>query len=182
MYGMIHKAAEAMSREVLGDDAWATILERSGLSDGDFISGQYYSDEQTFNLVGIICDVSGLAAPDLLHAFGKYWVGFAAQTPYGGMIDMAGDSLAEFLESLDSMHASIKSTMPEAVMPYFEVIRADDTIIEVAYRSERDGLQPFVAGLFDALLERFGESGAVSFKDQDDHVLYTIDKSVAKAA
>ena len=174
MYGMIHQAARAMALEVLGEESWRAIQERCGLDDEYFISGRHYSDEVTLALIGAATEVSGMKLDALLEALGRYWIDYAAKSPYGAMFEMAGDTLDEFLESLDSMHASIKSTMPEASMPTFEVVAVEDSRIDVLYASERTGLSSFVVGLLEGLMDRFDEVGEVTARADANGVLFSI--------
>lgn len=174
MYGMIHQAAREMSLGVLGEEAWQAVLDKTGLEEEHFLSSRHYNDDVTLKLIGAISEVSGMPAPELLEAFGKFWIDFAANSSYGPVMEMCGDTLEEFLENLDRMHSSVKTTMPDASMPMFEVLPTEGPGIEVLYTSERDGLGPFVKGLLQGLSERFGESADVTWQDHAEGLVYSI--------
>ena len=74
---------------------------------------------------------------------------------------MAGDDLVTFLGNLDRMHASVKASMPGAVLPTFYLMTSDVSHLTVSYRSPRSGLEPFVRGLLEGLLDHFHVSGVV---------------------
>lgn len=182
MYGMIHQAAREMVHVVADADTWTAILEKSGLQETHFISAQTYSDDDTFALIGAIQEVTGLPLDDLLSAFGKYWIEFAGKTSYRSVMDMAGNDLESLLENLDRMHTSIKSTMPDADMPSFLVADEDGDTLTVEYRSSRKGLEPFVKGLLLGLMDRFGETGEVTFSPAEDCVEFYVKRQPAPAA
>lgn len=175
MYGMIHQAARDLAVARLGQAEWDALLERNGLSGRHFIGMDYYSDAETMRLVGLIADKLGCDMDATFHAFGRYWVEFAGASVYGRVLNMAGGDLAAFIGNLDRMHASIKSNMPRAALPGFEVLSSDAAEIRVVYRSERRGLAPFVQGILAAVAERFGERVVVTYETLDaDGVLFVL--------
>jgi hypothetical protein len=174
MYGMIHKAARELAVAMVGEAAWGEVIQSCGLGSEHFISGQHYSDDLTVRLIGAIAAKAGVAVDSLLKDFGRHWIKFADRSNYAAVLDLAGDDLETFIKNLDRMHASIKATMPEAAMPSFELVKAAGNRITVVYRSPRRGLEPFVAGLFEGLLERFGETGTVALKPSGDDFIFDI--------
>ena len=179
MYGMIHKAARQFVIEDRGQATWTAIVEQCDLNDEHFISGQHYSDEVTVSLLGQISKNLNRPLQDLLFDFGKYWVKFTAKSSYANVLEMAGDDLVTFLDNLDTMHRSIKATMPEAVMPTFAVTRHDGPNIELLYRSEREGLEDFVRGLLYGLLDRFSEHGEIAVGHRDGDIFFSISRRQA---
>ena len=182
MYGMIHQAARSLVLDLRGEAAWQEILNSSGLSEEHFLSAQYYGDDMTFGLVGTIAEYLGLDTAVVLEEFGRYWLKFAEMTPYGSVLNMAGDDLETFLGNLDRMHSSIRSTMSKAVMPSFDASQNASGDIVVAYRSERVGLEPFVRGLLYSVLDRFGQSGNISTLATSGGADFTIALDEVKAA
>ncbi|MDM7983051.1 MAG: heme NO-binding domain-containing protein [Maricaulis sp.] len=182
MYGMIHQAARQMVHAVADDATWSKILTTSGLQEEHFISAQTYDDEVTLTLIGAIQSVTEIPLDELLSAFGRYWIEFAASTSYSSVLEMAGNDLETLLENLDRMHTSIKSTMPDADMPSFYVSRVEGRDLYIEYRSSRTGLEAFVKGLLEGLLDRFGDTGEVSFVRRADHVEFAVRREVAEAA
>ncbi len=179
MYGMIHRAARQMMLENAGDAAWLRVSTRTRLEDDAFISAQVYSDEATFALIGAIADELNTPLPDLLVEFGRYWVSFAVKSPFSQIMMLAGDDLVTFLGNLDRMHASVKASMPGAVLPAFYLMSSDASRLTVSYRSPRSGLEPFVRGLLEGLLNHFGVEGVVdelgpSQNGVDFQIRYTV--------
>ncbi len=174
MYGMIHRAARTMSIEVLGEPGWNALATASGFDESDFLSAQVYPDPRTLALVSAIANETGLSVDGALHAFGRFWINWADKSAYASVMRMNGDTLVEFLSNLDRMHANIQRVMPETRLPSFEVVAATSVRIDVLYRSERTGLESFVAGLMEGLLDRFGDTGTVTHAPAPDGVLFSI--------
>lgn len=174
MYGMIHQAARDLAVSRLGQREWDALVERNGLSGRFFIGMEYYSDTETLDLVRLISERLGCGMAETLDAFGRCWIEFAGASAYGRALRMAGGDLATFLENLDRMHASIKSSMPHAKMPGFEVIDSTDDEIRVLYSSEREGLEAFVQGILAAVAERFGERARISHHPTEGGVVFVL--------
>ncbi|MBY9068093.1 heme NO-binding domain-containing protein [Hyphomonas sp. WL0036] len=179
---MVHTAARSMVVETLGDDAWQSILAEAQLNGELFISGQNYSDEVTFALIGAIAKVSGIEPENLLRLFGEYWIRYAAQSPYGTMFRIGGNRLDTFLSNLNRMHASIHSTMPASRMPSFEMLRQEGNRIDMLYTSDREGLTPFVEGLLKGLMTHFGETGHVSHSLTHEGDVFSLNCETASSA
>lgn len=179
MYGMIHKAARELTIQTHGDEVWGQVLHKCQLDDAHFISGQYYCDEMTFKLIGELASQAGLPVPNLLDAFGQFWIKFVSRSVYGSVIDMTGNNLVSFITNLDRMHDSIRATMPEANLPSFKVAESSDSEIRVLYKSSRDGLESFVKGLLRGLMDKFETSGTISYKVLDEGVEFLIKPTVS---
>lgn len=174
MYGMIHQALQDMATEHMTETEWTTLLRNAGHTQPLFIGMEYYSDDITMALIHLLADHLGLSMDEALQEFGRVWIDFAGASAYGRILRMAGDDLLSFLESLDRMHASIRSNMPLAEMPSFELIDADAQQMVLRYRSTRTGLAPLVQGILLATSARFGETVAVTYEPETRGALFTI--------
>jgi hypothetical protein len=181
MYGMIHQAARDFALSRLGPEQWEGLLETGGLSGRQFIGVEYYSDEETMRIVSLIAGRLGLDMAETFRQLGGAWVDFAGASTYGRVLQMAGDDLETFLSNLDRMHASIKSNMPKAALPGFEVVSGAGEAIRVQYRSERRGLAPFVQGILASVAERFGETLDVTYVETEGGALFTLARRRAAA-
>ena len=103
----------------------------------------------------------GQSVEACLGRFGRYWVRFAERGSYGHILDFTGSDLVSFIQNLDRMHQAVLSAMPAAQVPSFSVVRHEDGKLRVKHNSERAGLEPFVVGLLQGLLDRFGLEGEV---------------------
>ena len=161
MYGMVNQALEALVREKFGDGVWESIKERAAVNEVAFVTMHEYPDEVTYGLAGALSEETGIAVPDLLRAFGVYWVSFADRGPWGKLMRESGKCTYELLAALDAMHARIAMSFPALKPPSFRVHADPDPkhagckLLE--YRSHRPGLAPFVVGLLEGMGSMFGE-------------------------
>ena len=175
MFGMIHRSARDMVLEHFGQVAWDQILDEAGLDDGAFVSVQSYPDEITFRLITTAAATAGLTVDQTLQAFGRHWIRAADKGPHANVMTILGGSLLESLMNLDRMHASIQIAMPDAQLPQFVILSQDERAIKLAYYSKRDGLESFVLGLLEGLLNRYNQTGSVAFSGTDGEArLFTI--------
>jgi hypothetical protein len=173
MYGLVNKAIQDMVSKYHGEDTWEVIKQKAGLEDIDFFVGMdAYSDDVTYSLVSAASEVLGIPADELLKAFGEYWVTYTAQEGYGELLASAGDSLPQFMENLDNLHARVGLSFPKLRPPSFECQHTNDKLMELHYQSTRSGLAPMVIGLIHGLGKRFEKKVDVtqtSSREQGEH-------------
>ena len=157
MYGLVNKAIEGLVRQQFGDDAWARIKERAGWTGAQFVSMDTYDDELTYKLVGAASEELDLPAEQVLEAFGDYWTTYTMEAGYRDTLGMMGDTLEEFLDNLDALHARVGMSMPGLIPPSFSREQVSKNEWLLHYTSERAGLAPMVVGLLKGLARRFEE-------------------------
>jgi len=92
MYGMVNNAIRAFVSESHGKDAWARICDRAGVDRGEFASMLPYDDAVTLGLITQTGEATGMPIETLLREIGRYWVYFAARSPFGPLIAFGGAS------------------------------------------------------------------------------------------
>ena len=155
MYGMVNQAVRSLVVEQHGDDVWGEIRDRAGAPD-TFAAMQPYDDAITYDLVGAASSILGAPPEVVLFLFGEYWVHNIATAHYEQLMSSTGTTFNDFVRNLDHMHQRIRVSFPDYRPPSFRVVELDDSTLQVDYYSERDGLLPFVEGLFTGLGEHFG--------------------------
>lgn len=155
MYGLVNKAIEGLVRERFGDRSWEEIQRDAGIGDPCFVNMQAYPDELTYRLVASASKVLLIPQEVILEGFGRHWILFTAAEGYGGMLDLCGLTLREFLLNLHTLHTRIELLYPQLKPPSFVCRALDDGAIEVNYYSDRVGLEPIVKGILEGLGERF---------------------------
>lgn len=161
MYGMIHRGVRQMVVETRGQEAWDAIEKSLATGPEHLISAHVYDDELTVSILQRAAGELGQPLNECLRDFGRYWIHFAERGSYGAMLNFTGHNLPDFVRNLDRMHQAIKNAMPDADMPSFTVTDEEPGRLCVTYSSSRSGLEPFVQGLFEGLLARFGKTGTV---------------------
>ncbi|MEO0480582.1 MAG: heme NO-binding domain-containing protein [Planctomycetota bacterium] len=151
----MNKAIESLINEQFGAETWTKVRKKAGVEDGGFMGMDPYDDAVTYSLVGAASEVLETPAEQLLESFGEFWTLYTANEGYGGLLEMSGSTLEEFLQNLDEMHARIALSMPELQPPSFHLEHIDDERMALHYTSERAGLEPMVRGLIRGLGKRF---------------------------
>lgn len=153
MMGMVFTELLTMVEETFSLDTVDAVLERAGAS-GSYTSVGSYQDEELVRIVVALSAESGIAVPDLLHAFGVYLFGrFVALFP---TFFAPHASAPAFLVGLEShVHTEVRKLYATARPPLFTFETAADGALLLDYRSER-ALWRFAEGLLDACLAHYG--------------------------
>lgn len=168
MYGMIHRGLREMVIEARGKETWAAIEDAVGTGPEHMISAGSYDDELTTAMIRMAAEQLGKAPSECMRDFGRYWILFAERGPYGAMMDFTGRDLSDFIRNLDRMHQALKEVMPSAEMPSMRLTSELPGYLRVEYHSKRLGLEPFVTGLFEGLLQKFNHVGSVTQVESDE--------------
>lgn len=161
MYGMAHRALRQMMLDRLGPSVWAKVERETGTGPADLISLCVYDDSKTIALISASAAHLGMEVDEALRVFGRYWVRFAELSSFGPIMDFTGQDLVTFINNLDRMHRSVVLAMPDARVPSFTLIDETRERLLVRYRSDRTGLETFVIGLLEGLMDRLNETGTV---------------------
>ncbi len=157
MYGMVNNAFRQYIIDREGEGAWSEIVAEAKLEIAEFGAMMPYDDHVTLSIVGAIVSRSGRDVEELLRDVGRSWVAFARSTPFSGLLAMAGRDFETLVSNLNDMHAKIKVSLPTIRPPFFACHRRDDGLLEITYKSEREGLFSFVEGILEGMAANFGE-------------------------
>jgi predicted hydrocarbon binding protein len=155
MYGLLNAALKEFVTTNHGGDAWGSVAERAGVSGIQFNKMDPYPDALTYTLVGEIAAFTGQSVDAVLDRFGEHWVAYTAAQGYGPLFDIAGDSLRDFLLSLNELHVRVGRSFPKLVPPSFRFDSPNQQGLRMHYISQRQGLCPMVPGLLRGLSLRF---------------------------
>lgn len=155
MYGLVNKAIQDMVCSRFGEATWKEIQQKAEVESDAFISMEAYPDDVTHRLVKAASSVLGLSASEIMQAFGEFWVQYTSEEGYGELMTMSGDTLPEFLQNLDNLHARLEVSFPKLQPPSFTCEQAEEQTMHLQYHSQREGLAPMVVGLVKGLGARF---------------------------
>jgi len=145
-----------------GSDAWERIArgDRDGITTFDKMAS--YPDDLTYRLVGTASDLLGIEGDALIESLGEFWVSYTDTQGYGPLFGIAGDSLRDFLLSLDVLHARVGRSFPDLRPPSFRFDEVDSSTLRMHYLSTRANLCPMIIGLVRGLSRRFKTEVVVS--------------------
>ncbi len=161
MHGLIHRQLRAMVTERVDAELWTLAERTEGLSAAHFVSTVVYEDATTHKIMTMAGDLLGLGSDELMLEFGKFWIASMASGPYKKFFEFTGRDFTETLRNLNSMHETVALTMSGARPPRFDVTEQDGTGLTVSYSSGREGLLPFVFGLFKGLLAHHNQAATI---------------------
>lgn len=166
MYGLVNKAVEQLVKTNFGEDTWLKIAQRANV-DPSFIMMKSYPDQVTFDLVAAASEILDTPAEQILEAFGEHWIQFTVDEGYGKTMSLYGDSVSEFLQNMDSLHAQIRLSFPELRPPSITCESLPNGQLVVSYISERVGLAPMLVGLVRGLGKRFSTPVELAYLPAD---------------
>jgi hypothetical protein len=151
MYGIVNKAIEDLVKTNFGEEKWNVIREKSGVEHDFFISDEAYDDDVTFKLAVAVSEEMDMTVPQVLIAFGEWWVIKTTKEKYSGLMESGGATLPDFLKNLPSFHNRVMLIYPKLTPPEFKVSDVQENSLHLHYFSKREGLQEFVRGLIQGL-------------------------------
>jgi hypothetical protein len=168
MYGMVNKAVRGFVLKNFDEATWTRIHTSAGV-EADFIAMQSYDDETTYSLVGAAHTELNLEVNAILDGFGRYWVSDIAAASYADLMKKTGTTFNDFVKNLDHLHERIRATFPDYRPPSFRVKELEPKQLQVDYYSHREGLLPFVEGLFHGLADHYSEVITIERIPDDVH-------------
>jgi hypothetical protein len=158
MKGTIFNELRKMVGEVLGEEAWDDLVERTPLvtRDGVFIGPQVYPDEDLAALVKTASEMTGKPEAELVHAFGRYL--FPNLARLHPVFLKPGMTAKSFLKTVDQViHVEVRKLHPGAILPAFTYEDPAPDRLVMLYRSPRR-LCDLVAGLIEGVGTHYGET------------------------
>lgn len=178
MYGIVNKSIQDLITETFGEDKWEAVKEKSAVDVEFFLSNEPYDDDITYKLAGAAAEVLGISVEEVLQTFGEWWVLKTGKEKFGGLMEVGGNSLKEFLVNLPLFHNRIMLMYPKSTPPEFKVSDIEENSIYVHYHSKREGLQEFVRGLMSGLAKMYEVDADVeliqSRNDGSSHEIYKV--------
>jgi hypothetical protein len=144
----------------------------------NFLNYESYSDNTTLQLIESATQTLGIAFPDFMQLFGKYWILDTTTKHYNYLMGGIGSSLKEFLLNLPDFHGRVILNFPNLTPPLFHTTDVLDNSLQLHYISTRNGLTEFVKGLLYGLSELYNQSILVEILAQkqngDKHDIFKI--------
>lgn len=178
MYGIVNKAIQDLVIENFGQQTWDAVKARSGIAIDFFLSNEPYDDDITYQLAAAVAEETNLPLPEVMHAFGEWWVLRTGKEKYGGLMEAGGAGLKEFLVNLPVFHNRVMLIYPKLTPPEFRVSNITDNSIHLHYFSKRKGLQEFVGGLLSGIAKMYDTPAQIqllqSREDGSDHEIFRV--------
>lgn len=155
MYGLVNAALRELIVSRHGSEKWEQIRQAVVPDVDNFSRMSPYPDEVTYRMVQRASELTGDSQEELLLKFGEFWVIYTDREGYSALFDIAGDSLHDFLLSLNELHVRVGRNFPKLRPPTFRFDQIDRDTMRMHYLTSREGLCAFVRGLLQGLSLRF---------------------------
>jgi hypothetical protein len=156
MHGIIHLELQQFVADHYGEPAWKSLLERAGLAHQIYTPLQSYPDTEMLSLVGTASELTGLAASDLLEAFGAFLAPRYLEL-YGRLLKPEWRTLDVIEHTEETIHRVVRLRQPGAAPPRLKAERVDPRQVVVIYDSPRK-LCAVARGIARGLAKHFGET------------------------
>lgn len=156
MHGIIHLELQKFVVSAYGTEAWQALLSQAGLTNEIFTPLNVYPDEQIFALVGAAERMTGIAAVNLLEAFGEYLVPRYIAL-YGKLLKPEWRTLDVIDSTEQTIHRVVRMRQPGAEPPRLRTERTSPNEVVLTYDSTRK-LCAVARGIARGLAKQFQET------------------------
>ncbi len=156
MHGIIFQELQQYVEEKLGGEAWASLLQESGMPGRVFMPTQVYPDDDAVVLVTTASKITGNPAGAILEDFGKYIVPDLYKL-FGMLIRPEWKTLDVVEHTEQSIHTAVRAKDPSAAPPAITCHRQGPKEVLVEYRSARK-MCSVAIGIVKGLAEHYGEN------------------------
>jgi methyl-accepting chemotaxis protein len=137
MKGTIVQCVADLVQSVGGKEKWREILRKSNLPEDLRITRIADIDDAVIQTVlGNICEVLHLTLPQVIDAFGDYWVNVYAPKYYKAYYYGINTARALII-GVDKIHEQVTKIMPNAHPPRFDFEEIGENTLRVHYKSHR---------------------------------------------
>lgn len=148
------------------------IEAAAGDGGGAYTAVGKYPPEQLLAMVMRLSELTGVAVPDLVRAFGRHLLTRFSQV-HPAHFERHTD-LFDFLAAIDGdIHKEVHRLYPAAALPRFEVLSRDATSMALRYTSPRQ-MQMLALGLIEQLAEHCGQPVDVTLEPAEGGATFHI--------
>ena len=154
MYGIINNAVRELVVKNFGEQSWDNIIARVGCPHHEFNTLEPMRIKTTYDLVSAASEELGVTPEEVLHLFGKHWVGYTQNNGYGVLMDMFGHSFIESLKSKPVTHENGFSMLVSCV-PQTSEYKKSSMMVRCFWSTTRlEGLSNMVVGLLESMAQK----------------------------
>lgn len=180
MLGMVFtEFVELVEERFSPEVADAVIQDVATPHGGAYTAVGYYPHEEMLAMVGALSKRTGVAAPDLVKAFGHHLLNRFTQG-HGEMFARSSN-LFDFVASIDGhIHVEVHKLYDRAALPRFKVLSRTPTTMTLLYQSVRQ-MEMLALGLLEGAALHYGESCSITHTPysgpEGEGTLFTLDKT-----
>lgn len=135
-------------------------------SGGSYTSVGTYHHQELVAMVGELSARTGVAASDLVHAFGRHLADVFA-TKFSGFFEACSDTVS-FLKRIDDhIHVEVRKLYPDAELPRFSFDDSRPEEFLLTYESTRN-FAALAHGLIEGCAQHYREQFTIRLEDLSD--------------
>ncbi|QIZ76358.1 heme NO-binding domain-containing protein [Ferrimonas lipolytica] len=137
MKGAVFIAFNEMIESTAGIDTWEQLLQKvQPQSDGVYTSVESYPDEELFNLVQALSEISGIEVASLVEAFGRSL--FKSLNDKYPQFTAQEETFFSFIKSIDgTIHKEVNKLYTNAHLPKIQCSNNNNDELLMLYNSPR---------------------------------------------
>lgn len=156
MHGMVNRAIQVFVRDSYGTDAWRRLIRNLDPGFEDFESMLVYPDAVTYDLLQLACTHFQRDCPDFLEDIGTYLISHSNTAALRRLLRFGGDTLPDFIGSLDELSARVRLAVPDLHLPELEVEKIRPGEYGVSVGPGLDGFEHVLIGVLRAMADDYG--------------------------
>ena len=156
MHGMINRGLQSFVHDYYGARKWEEICVAADLPFFSFESMLQYDDAVTRRMLETLSVVLDRHKEDILEDFGTYVVTDKRMSSIRRLLRFGGETYAEFLLSLEDVHARLKVAMPVLAVPKLGLELREEGAFVVHYEFTYPGYGCVLLGLLRAMADDYG--------------------------
>ena len=156
MHGLIMNQLRLFTQSTGQSGDWDRVCQLSGIPTGNYKLAENYADDQTFAVIGHLCEIRRISSQSLLEEFGEFIVPALIRI-YGALLNPDWNIL-EILENTEAViHCVVRARALGSSPPVLDTTRISETEVHVLYRSPRQ-LCALARGIIRGIAVQLGES------------------------
>ncbi|MFC4548823.1 MULTISPECIES: heme NO-binding domain-containing protein [Halorussus] len=160
MHGIIFKSLKDYVVANRDHETWDAVRREAGLHQRVYLPIDTYDDDELFELVAAVADLTGAPIPDLLEGYGRFATAQLLDT-YGNVVDDDWDALDLVANTEEQIHTVLRMRSADLNPPELDCRRDGDDRVTVTYRSERQ-LCSVARGIVHGVADHYDEPLSVS--------------------
>ena len=170
MHGMINRSLECFLRDTYGSSKWLEIAATAQLGFESFEALLNYEPECTQNVLTAASQILGSHPDMILEDLGSFLVSHPMMHAPRRLLRFGGDTLVEFLFSLDELRDRVRLAVPDLSFPLLELFDHSTKAYTLLVTHPQPGFGHVLVGILRAMADDYGALAFLEHKGRRDGV------------
>ena len=161
MHGLVNRALQRFSEDVLGSDIWASAADATPAGRSGFEAMLTYDDDVTDQVLDALSQIVGAPRAMLLEDLGSYLVSHPNTNSLRRLLRFGGDTYTDFLYSLDELPDRVRLAVSDLVLPRLDLFEHGPTRFTLSVGPGMTGIGHVLLGVLRAMADDYGALAVV---------------------